>query len=194
MAELRKPDWIPLYLQRAKASDTWDLPDYQFGWFWKLIFNLADSDKPGYLPNDDNDLWRLAGARSHRFFAEKGGRDLLRRHFRSTDDGLWIYNQRLLEVLREQKEKQVKRGPPSLLSVVDDSKSKATSVSKGEEISPERARALFAEIEQRGAAARQKREQKLPRVEMQVVELAKPEDWAEFRGKLKAVIDGSKMP
>lgn len=121
MERLLKLDWIPLYIHRLKASRTWSLPDYQWCWFMKLIIELADSDTPGYLPNDVDVLWRLAGARTRDFFLKRDGIGLVDREFRRTADGLLIYNPRLLEVLTEQSEKlhrkkKVKEEPLSLSS------------------------------------------------------------------------------
>lgn len=106
---LRKPDWIPYYIQRIKGSSAWQLPDFQFCWYWKLLTEAADSDIPGYLVNDVRTLWRLAGARTEKFFRERGGMELVARYFSRTDDGLHIYNGKLLEVLHEQMSKLTKR-------------------------------------------------------------------------------------
>lgn len=121
MERLLKLDWFPLYIHRLKASRTWSLPDYQWCWFMKLIIELADSDTPGYLPNDVDVLWPLAGARTRDFFLKRDGIGLVDREFRRTADGLHIYNPRLLEVLTEQSEKlhrkkKVKEEPLSLSS------------------------------------------------------------------------------
>ncbi len=121
MERLLKLDWFPLYIHRLKASRTWGLPDYQWCWFMKLIIELADSDTPGYLPNDVDVLWPLAGARTRDFFLKRDGIGLVDREFRRTADGLLIYNPRLLEVLTEQSEKlhrkkKVKEEPLSLSS------------------------------------------------------------------------------
>lgn len=115
---LRKPDWIPYYIQRMKGSRAFKgLSDVQFGWYSKLLIELADSDVPGYLMNDVRILWRLAGAKTEKFFRERGGLELLDRHFRRTDDGLHIYNERMLEVLHEQMKKITKRRKKVTVSV-----------------------------------------------------------------------------
>lgn len=107
---LRKPDWIPYYIQRMKGSKAYKgMQDFEFGWYSKLLVESADSDVPGYLPNDVRTLWRLAGARTEKFFQERGGMELVARYFSRTDDGLWIYNSRMLEVLHEQMTKLTKR-------------------------------------------------------------------------------------
>jgi len=112
MERLLKLDWFPLYIHRLKASRTWSLPDYQWCWFMKLIIELADSDTPGYLPNDVDVLWPLAGARTRDFFLKRDGIGLVDREFRRTADGLHIYNPRLLEVLAEQSEKLHRKKKP----------------------------------------------------------------------------------
>lgn len=114
---IRKPDWIPLYIQRIKASDSWGLDDYQFGWYMKLLIALADSDVPGYLVNDVRTLWRVAGARTEKFFRERGGMELVARYFSRTDDGLHIYNERMLEVLHEQMKKLTRRRKATTVSL-----------------------------------------------------------------------------
>lgn len=107
---LNKPEWIPWYIQRMKGSTAYKtMQDFEFGWYSKLLIELADSDVPGYLPNDVRTLWRLAGARTEKFFRERGGMELVARYFSRTDDGLWIYNRRMLEVLHEQGMKLTKR-------------------------------------------------------------------------------------
>ena len=113
MERLQKLDWIPLYLHRLKASRTWAMPDFQWCWFMKLIIELADSETPGYLPNDVDVLWRLAGARTRDFFLKRDGAGLVDREFRRTADGLRIYNARLLEVLKEQNEKLHRKKQPA---------------------------------------------------------------------------------
>jgi len=113
MERLEKLDWIPLYLHRLKASRTWAMPDFQWCWFMKLIIELADSETPGYLSNDVDVLWRLAGARTRDFFLKRDGAGLVDREFRRTADGLRIYNARLLEVLKEQNEKLHRKKQPA---------------------------------------------------------------------------------
>lgn len=119
MAEaLRKPDWIPYYIQRMKGSKAYkELSDTQFGWYSKLLVELADSDVPGYLVSDIRILWAMAGAKTEKFFRERGGLELLDRHFKRTDDGLHVYNERMLEVLHEQMVKITKRRKRSVISL-----------------------------------------------------------------------------
>lgn len=116
---LTKPEWIPWYVQRLKGSSAWrELKDYQWGWYTKLLTELADSDTPGFLPNDVTKLWKLAGAQTESFFKRYGGIELLARHFNRTEDGLRIYNARMLEVLHEQGKKQAKRRSRALSSLL----------------------------------------------------------------------------
>lgn len=114
MNDLTKLDWFPLYIHRIKASETWRLEDFQWCWMMKLLIELADAESPGYLPNDMDVLWRLAGARTREFFLKRGGPGLVDREFRRTADGLRIYNPRLLAVLQEQNNKlwKKKEKPP----------------------------------------------------------------------------------
>jgi hypothetical protein len=115
--KITKLDWFPMYFQRLKASGAWKMGDSEFGWYIKLLIESADSSTPGYLPNDVRTLWRLAGARTEKFFRERGGMELVARYFSRTDDGLWIYNSRMLEVLHEQMTKLTKRRKSRLSSL-----------------------------------------------------------------------------
>lgn len=116
---LSKPEWIPYYIQRMKGSKAFkELKDYQFGWYSKLLIELADSDVPGYLPNEVSDLWKLAGAQTEYYFRKHGGIELLARWFNRTEDGRWIYNVHMLKVLHEQGKKLTKRRKHSLSSLL----------------------------------------------------------------------------
>src|SRR5438094_255143 len=98
MAKLTKPEWVKFNFHRAKASPTWALVDYLWCWYTKLWINSYDSDRPGYLPYDVDVLWKLAGARTKIFF-QREGMSLVDRHFKRTEDGLWIYHPKVLETL-----------------------------------------------------------------------------------------------
>lgn len=102
-----KLDWIPLYIQRLKGSEAWNLSDYQFCWYMKLLIESADSPIPGYLPASTDKLWRLAGAKSQSYFEKWGGCELVSRLFLRTEiEGQgWIYNKRMLQTIYEQSEK-----------------------------------------------------------------------------------------
>lgn len=102
-----KLDWIPLYFQRLKGSEAWNLPDYQFCWYMKLLIESADSPIPGYLPGSLDKLWRLAGAKSQPYFEKWGGCELVSRLFCRTEiEGqTWIYNKRMLQTIYEQSQK-----------------------------------------------------------------------------------------
>jgi hypothetical protein len=99
-----KLDWLPLYIQRLKGSEAWKMPDYQFGWYMKLLIESADSPIPGYLPGSTDKLWRLAGAKSQPYFEKWGGCELVSRLFRRAEiEGqAWIYNERMLKTIHEQ--------------------------------------------------------------------------------------------
>jgi hypothetical protein len=103
--------WVQLELENAVASESWGYEDQKWCWYWKLLIQQARGEGtgvPGYLPNDNDRLWRIAGARRRWFFEEKGGRELLQRHFRSTEDGRWIYNPKMLEIVTKALAKQQK--------------------------------------------------------------------------------------
>ena len=103
----KKLDWIPLYIQRLKASNAWTMPDYQFGWYIKLLVESADSPLPGYLPGSLDKLWQIAGAKSQSYFEKWGGCELVSRLFRRTEISgqTWIYNDRMLQTIYEQNKK-----------------------------------------------------------------------------------------
>lgn len=108
----RGAEWIPLYYRRVKASARYRQlgggphGDSRQGWFWNVICELLDSETPGFLPvNGTVPLWRLANAHSECFF-EREKTALLACFKRRTVDGReYIYNARLLEILREQVKK-----------------------------------------------------------------------------------------
>jgi hypothetical protein len=102
-----KLDWIPLYIQRLKASNAWTMPDFQFGWYIKLLVESADSPMPGYLPGSLDKLWQIAGAKSQSYFVKWGGCELVSRLFRRTEISgqTWIYNERMLQTIYEQNTK-----------------------------------------------------------------------------------------
>lgn len=118
-----KLDWIPLYIQRLKASKAWAMSDYQFGWYMKLLIESADSPIPGYLPGSLDKLWQIAGAKSQSYFEKWGGCELVSRLFSRTEISgqTWIYNERMLQVIYEQNRKlshkQRKRGISLSLSI-----------------------------------------------------------------------------
>lgn len=116
MKKLEKLEVIPILIHRLKASQAWEMLDFMKGWYLSLLIELCDSATPGYLPNDVDELWRLAGARTKDFFLRKqtyrrkngevvefkiGGMSLVERYFRRTADGLHIYNPRMLQVIDE---------------------------------------------------------------------------------------------
>jgi len=95
------------------------MPDYQFGWYIKLLVESADSPIPGYLPGSLDKLWRLAGAKSQSYFEKWGGCELVSRLFRRTEISgqAWIYNERMLQIIYEQSEKLTKRTRKRSLSL-----------------------------------------------------------------------------
>lgn len=119
MTTAKDLDWVPLYIQRLIASDAWRLPDFQFGWYMKLLVSAAD--RGGYLPGSVSELWQIAGAKSDAYFVKWGGSELVSRYFRRTDDDTnRIYNPRMLEVIGKQSKKLKKsRDSLSLSTGVD---------------------------------------------------------------------------
>ena len=100
------------------------MPDFQQAWYLNLLFRAwLNSDNPGYLPNDPDELWRLANARTRRFFQREG--DAVTACFQATEDGKWLFNIKLLEVYEDQLKKwkgKRAREPlaaPSLTSLFD---------------------------------------------------------------------------
>lgn len=110
MAQAIKLDWIPLYIHRLKASKRWaQMQDFERGWYMTLIIEAADSAMPGYLPNNDAVLWRLAGAKTKAYF-QREGQSVLQCFDGRTDDGVWIYNRPLLTVIQEQLQRLQNKG------------------------------------------------------------------------------------
>jgi hypothetical protein len=97
-------EWFPFYVHRFVGDVRYRaMKDYQQAWFLNLLFASWVSERPGYLP-DDEQLWRLANARTRQFF-EKECEPVLHMFERegSTADGeVWIYNRSLLDIYDEQ--------------------------------------------------------------------------------------------
>jgi len=97
-------EWFPFYVHRLVGDVKYRaLTDYQQAWYLNLIFAAWVSERPGYLP-DDGQLWRLANARTRKFF-EKEFEPVMRMFERegpTTDGAVWIYNRTLLEIYDEQ--------------------------------------------------------------------------------------------
>ena len=104
-------DWFPLYVSRFRGSDKYRaLRDYQQAWYTNLLLASWTSERPGFGPGylpDDGQLWRLANARTERFFREECEPVLgmFEREGPTTDGTIWIYNRNLLDVLLEQAQK-----------------------------------------------------------------------------------------
>ena len=108
--------WIKLELENAVASESWDYEDSKWCWYWKLLIQQArgeGSGIPGYLPDDGDRLWRIAGAKTRWFFEKKGGREVLQRHFRSTEIGSrkLLFNPKMLEIVNLSIAKQKHTAP-----------------------------------------------------------------------------------
>ena len=97
-------EWFPLYVHRfLDNARYWNLQDFQQAWFVNLLFESWRSKRPGYL-SDDEQLWRLAKARTRQFFEKERGPVLclFEREGPTTDGAVWIYNRMLVDVYDEQ--------------------------------------------------------------------------------------------
>jgi hypothetical protein len=82
--------WVREYFLRTIASAEFrDLEDYQYGWLCRL--RLHAYAREGYLPTDVSELWRLAGAKTMRYFEEKS-QSVLAYFDGRTVDGLRMFN------------------------------------------------------------------------------------------------------
>jgi len=76
------------------------LSDVDTGWFLRLLFNAAASERQGYLC-DSPDLWRLAGARRSDFW-ESHKSSVLAGWKREEIDGIgWLHFPPLLTIINE---------------------------------------------------------------------------------------------
>lgn len=99
---LPKLAWFPLYVTEILGSAAWlQMKDYQRGWYIQLLVFATQSDHPGHLPLDES-LWRLAGARSKRFFDQESAVVLACFKRRQMDGREWIYNEQFLNKLQRQ--------------------------------------------------------------------------------------------
>lgn len=82
----------------------------QFGWYMKLLMRSWHWDNPGYLPNDMVYLRSLLRVgRRAKEIKEFGERfQIVFERFKQTDDGSLIYNERLLEQLKDLEAKHEK--------------------------------------------------------------------------------------
>ncbi|MBZ5620913.1 MAG: hypothetical protein LAQ69_19625 [Acidobacteriia bacterium] len=79
------------------------LPDYEAGWFFRLVFTSAASEMQGYLRNSSN-LWQLAGARRADFWESHKSGVLARFKSREVDGIEWLYFPPLLDLIHQQTE------------------------------------------------------------------------------------------
>lgn len=102
-------EWIPVYIDRLLGSQRWRLmTDFQRGWYWSLIIESVRSERPGYLRLNEN-LWRLAGARSKQFFERENAVVLACFEGREIEGEAWVCSGRLVRTLEEQAQKYRKK-------------------------------------------------------------------------------------
>lgn len=102
MSELVRLDWIRLHIDRIMLSPKWrQMQDFQRGWYIQLLLEMTRAAKIGYLPLNDDLLWRLAGARRKDFWMSQ--KELVMACFKiqSAEGVKWIYNDTLLAELEK---------------------------------------------------------------------------------------------
>lgn len=100
MADLSKFEWFPLYFRRILASARYRaMKDYQQAWYLNLLFESAKSERPGYLKLNGR-LWRLANAHTEQFFNRENVAVLACFKSREIDGETWMFNEKLLEVVK----------------------------------------------------------------------------------------------
>jgi uncharacterized protein YdaU (DUF1376 family) len=109
---IEKPPAFLLYVNDLLASPEVDKMDSdQFRWYMTLLARAWHSDKPCHIPSDRNELYSLSRAKfcgiSRKVFDRKIG--LVLGRFKSTDDGKWLYNEKLLNQYNELEKKYLKR-------------------------------------------------------------------------------------
>jgi hypothetical protein len=119
-------EFFPFYVDRFIRDARYrNLQDYQQAWYLNLLAEAWVSERPGYLL-DNEQLWRLANARTRQFF-EKEREPVTKRMFERegpTADGVvWIYNPMLLHIYEEQVLKFHKRRRKSSKSTDDNTTS-----------------------------------------------------------------------
>jgi hypothetical protein len=103
MASPGSHHWVREYFLRTIASAEFrDLEDYQYGWLCRLRSHAHARE--GYLPTDVSELWRLAGAKTMRYFEEKS-QSVLAYFDGRTVDGLRMFNSFDLRELKECRKK-----------------------------------------------------------------------------------------
>ena len=91
--------YMPKEIEPWKGSATirHRMRDYQRSWFDELLMTgWANAEMPCHVPNNENDLWREAGAHSKEFF--KAHCAVVIGEFRVCGGGLWICNDKSLEL------------------------------------------------------------------------------------------------
>ena len=114
-------EFFPFYVDRFIRDARYrNLQDYQQAWYLNLLAEAWVSERPGYLL-DNEQLWRLANARTRQFF-EKESDAVLRmfeREGSTTDGAVWIYSRAMVEIYDEQVLKFHKRKRKSSKSTED---------------------------------------------------------------------------
>lgn len=91
--------YMPKEIEPWKGSATirHRMRDYQRSWFDELLMTgWANGEMPCHVPNNENDLWREAGAHSKEFFRAHSA--VVIGEFRVCGQGLWICNDKSLEL------------------------------------------------------------------------------------------------
>ena len=114
-------EFFPFYIDFIRDPRYRNLKDYQQAWYLNLLVEAWVSERPGYLP-DNEQLWRLANARTRQFFEKERGPvtdGMFEREGSTTDGDVWIYNRALVEIYDEQVVKFHKKRRKSTKSTDD---------------------------------------------------------------------------
>jgi uncharacterized protein YdaU (DUF1376 family) len=98
-------DFFPFYIDRFVRDARYrDLQDYQQAWYLNLLAEAWVSERPGFLL-DNEQLWRLANARTRQYFEKERGpvtNGMFEREGPTADGAVWIYSRTLREIYDEQ--------------------------------------------------------------------------------------------
>lgn len=90
--------YMPKEIEPWKSSPVVrQMGDFQRSWFDEMLMEgWVNSRMPCHLPNDENRLWTIAGARSLNYFRKHSG--TVMSQFRVCGEGQWICNGKSLEL------------------------------------------------------------------------------------------------
>lgn len=114
-------EFFPFYIDFIRDPRYRNLKDYQQAWYLNLLAEAWVSERPGYLPDNDQ-LWRLANARTRQFFEKECGPvtdGMFEREGSTADGDVWIYHRALVEIYDEQAVKFHKKRRKSTKSTDD---------------------------------------------------------------------------